>query len=1052
MAKGNISGSDSLKLFNEFRDSVIVTDKSYQIRFANSAALRLFKITEKDLIGKNCCEFIYNSATLCKNCPLSETHFNSGGKVHIPPKRMDSRLFNIELLEFASSDGSENMLAHVFQLQSDAEKLEPTSYLRSIYSSAPFSIGIIKDGILFNLSSSITGLTGYSTEELESKEFKTLFDSLEEYLKVIQQLEVASAIKASYTLETQWKTKDGKLKDILLSLCTIDPGNPESGITFTALDISNHKLQDLKLRNLEEIIRKIQVGISGKVGEHFFETMVTELGKTLSADMVMIGEIDSGTRIHSLAVYNVGTISQNFSYNLEGTPCEQAIKGEFYTQVKGVADSFPSDLFLRKMAVEGYIGIPLFGSAESKCVGIMAALYKRPIKDVEMSEAILRIFSARAGTEIERKNTEKELAASEQKYRLLFNQMSSGFAYNKIILDAAGHGCDFQILESNPSFEKITGLSSSEINGKNATIVLPDLDPSIFRLCGKVAMGGKPSRFEYFHKSQGKHLEISVYSPERGYFAAIYTDISKRKKAEDNLKQERDFNALISHTSPVGIVYFNLDGKIIFANRLAEKMLSISTDPAGNESFASIDARIRDFNGDPFLPEQLPFNVVKTLGKSIYGVDISIERENGERTFLAVNASPIFTETGDFNGALATFDDISKEVLAEMELIRAKEKAIESDKLKTAFLANISHEIRTPMNGIMGFSSLLDNINLEHTKRQVYTNIIRERCRDLLHIVDDLLDLSKIESGYIDLFPTRFELNQMMNDLEMQYTQKLSLEAKTHVKLILEKSLTKGKDIITTDESRLRQVMCNLLDNAMKFTEEGFIHFGYGIVENEIQLFVEDSGIGVAEDKLNIIFERFRQAEETLSKNYGGAGLGLAISKSLVELMGGRIWVNSEPGKGSKFTFTLPVSSLASREFVRAVSEDESLFGLTDKKIMVVEDDEFSRLYMEELFTSQGMDCYYAASGTEALEIFHRKARLDLILMDIRLPDINGLEVTRIIKAENPGLPVIALTAYAMEDDKKRCMEAGCDDYISKPVFKEPLIEKINQFLKTAVY
>jgi len=352
----------------------------------------------------------------------------------------------------------------------------------------------------------------------------------------------------------------------------------------------------------------------------------------------------------------------------------------------------------------------------------------------------------------------------------------------------------------------------------------------------------------------------------------------------------------------------------------------------------------------------------------------------------------------------------------------------------------------------MGFSSLLDNINLEHTKRQVYTNIIRERCKDLLHIVDDLLDLSKIESGYIDLFPTRFELNQVMDDLELQYTQKLSLEAKTGIKLILEKDLVKGKDIITTDESRLRQVMCNLLDNAIKFTEEGFIHFGYNLLENEIQIYVEDSGIGVAEDKIHIIFERFRQAEETLSKNYGGAGLGLAISKSLVELMGGRIWVNSEPDSGSKFNFTLPLSVLAFNDFVNKTAEDESLFGLANKKIMVVEDDDFSRLYMQELFTSQGMECLYAATGTAALEIFHSNTKLDLVLMDIRLPDINGLEVTRLIKAECPGLPVIALTAYAMEDDKKRCMEAGCDDYISKPVFKEPLIAKINQFLKSTVY
>ena len=389
---------------------------------------------------------------------------------------------------------------------------------------------------------------------------------------------------------------------------------------------------------------------------------------------------------------------------------------------------------------------------------------------------------------------------------------------------------------------------------------------------------------------------------------------------------------------------------------------------------------------------------------------------------------------------------IFKEV--EHELIQAKERAEESDRLKSAFLANMSHEIRTPMNAIIGFSDLLADPSLDSPEISLYTSVIKERCNNLLQIVNDILDISRIEANEIELKENVFALNALIEELYIEYAQKLINENKFQIVLNITKGLSDKESIIYADEVRLKQILCNLLDNAIKFTKNGEIEFGYKSTgESHLEFYVRDSGIGIHPEKHQIIFERFRQIDESLDREYGGNGLGLAICKAFVELMGGKIWLRSELGKGTTFNFTILFKeNIEEKEF--SIPESKIVnYKWKNKRIMLVEDDVSSLTFMQVLFKLTQVELVFVSKGQQAIDIFMNDRNFDLVLMDVQLPDINGLEVTKMIKSIDRNIPVIAQTAYAMQGDDVKCIKSGCDDYISKPIDISDLFYKIDQLM-----
>jgi len=386
---------------------------------------------------------------------------------------------------------------------------------------------------------------------------------------------------------------------------------------------------------------------------------------------------------------------------------------------------------------------------------------------------------------------------------------------------------------------------------------------------------------------------------------------------------------------------------------------------------------------------------------------------------------------------------IEKMIIAD-SLVKAKEKAEESDRLKTAFLQNISHEIRTPLNGIIGFAQLLSdgNITLQETKE--YSEIILTSANRLLELINNIIDISKIQAGTIETNYSTFNLNETIDKVILQF----SLLAETK-RLIIKKqyALPNENSNIYSDELFIYQIISNLLSNAIKFTDEGEIEINYNLQNDKLLFSIKDTGCGIEPEKKEKIFERFYQSDLSLSRRFEGAGLGLAITKGLVEALEGKIWFESIPNKGTTFYFTIPYYTSKSTLKEPEIDSDEKVL-VEKKKILVVEDERINYLYLKQILKSENFEVIPAFTGKQAIEIINNNDDINLVLMDIKLPEMSGIEATKIIKQIRPKLPVIAQSAYAFTHEREKMMEAGCDDYISKPFLKQDLLKLIKKYLK----
>ena len=564
-------------------------------------------------------------------------------------------------------------------------------------------------------------------------------------------------------------------------------------------------------------------------------------------------------------------------------------------------------------------------------------------------------------------------------------------------------------------------------------------------------------------------------------FIGTMMDITERKQAEKTLQENEERFRSLYENSTVGIYRTTPDGKIILANPTLVKLL-------GYSSFEELSERNLEKDGfEPSYERTHFMDALKRKGE-VKGLESAWTRMDGTTLFVSESARAINDKEGKIVYYDGIVEDITLRKKAEQELIIAnkdltfqneekekranelliankelvfqneekekrateltiaKEQAEESDRLKSAFLTNMSHEIRTPMNGILGFTELLKEPNLSSDDQQDYIQTIQISGARMLNTINSIVDISKIESGLMKVDIKETNINE-----KMEFTYKF-FKPEAEIKglqLLFKNSLPAKKAIIKTDNEKVYGMLTNLIRNAIKFTYEGSIEFGYEKKGEYLEFFVKDTGIGIPQNQHKIIFERFRQGSESHNRGYEGSGLGLSIAKSYVEMLGGEIWVESEEGKGSIFYFTIPYNAVSEEkiEIVNAVSTEHKEVQLKNLKILIVEDDEISYSLLTRMLQKISKEVLHAITGVQAVEACRNNPDLDLVLMDIRMPKMDGNEATRQIRQFNKDVIIIAQTAYAFSGDKELAIEAGCNDYISKPINSTSLFELIRKHI-----
>lgn len=639
-----------------------------------------------------------------------------------------------------------------------------------------------------------------------------------------------------------------------------------------------------------------------------------------------------------------------------------------------------------------------------------------------------------------RKNIENELIASQHLFSTIFKNSPIAFVIGSIESQT--------YLDVNESFVRQMGYSREEVIGKKSTeLSFFENDEDRVPMIEKVKQTGFLNGHQVNCKKKSGEIFTVLFSItivtayNQPCLLLTAMDISDRIAFEKALKESvQNYKKLVDFL-PDGIAVHQ-NGKIVFANDFAVKMFE------GTSEFDFVGMSALDLVHPDY--KEIARERINKTSNSDEGTPLI------EEVFISLKGKPIYVEVaslpfsyGGNHANLVVFREISSRKNAENELIKAKNKAEESDKLKSAFLANMSHEIRTPMNAIKGFAQLLEDPELTIEKRHKFIKIINQRTDDLLMLINDILDTAKIEAGQMTIVETTENIGVLFNEIcQFFITQQEMLNDKRlDIKII--NKLEPSQSIFTTDFFRLRQILINLLNNAIKFTDEGYVNFGCKLIENDtLVFFVEDSGIGIPADKKELVFAPFRQLNDShITRQHSGTGLGLSIVNGLLKLMNGKVWFNSNEGKGTTFYFTIPFKQETKKIF-------EGFYNITDiydwknKTVLLVEDDEFNAQLIIEYLLKTNIRILHAPNGLDAITLFKQNQDIDITLMDIQLPDINGFELTQMFKSMNSNCVIIAQTAYAAESDKKRAISSGCIDYISKPIVQEQLLKIIQLHLK----
>ena len=731
-----------------------------------------------------------------------------------------------------------------------------------------------------------------------------------------------------------------------------------------------------------------------------------------------------------LDAWHGGTVSKGWL--AEVLRQRQPLIMEYSGETKSSDDDLPDRLNIYRELVS-----PVFRG--NKLVAVVGVANKKDIY-TEDDKGMLGFLAEVIWQVADHKLGEIRLKESEEKMRSIFRVAPTGIGVSR----------DRVITEINAYLCELTGYHESELIGRNTKMLYPSQEE--YERIGKemydqTFRNGSGMVEARWKRKDGQMIDVilstTMIDREDRSKGVIYTvlDNTARKEAERKVKEhERQLTSMVRNLP--GFVYrclYDVDWTMLY---ISDKCLDITGHPPAdylNGKKLYNDIILEPYRDDLYLEWE---GIIET--RSTFRREYEIMRADGKTRWVLERGVGVYDEIGNLLFLEGYIEDITKRKEYEKALLEAKEKAEESDRLKSSFLANMSHEIRTPMNGILGFMQLLMEPGLNEEQKTSYIEIVNSSGNRLMDTINDIIEISKIESGESRVVKTDFSCEEVMNYhyafFEPQALQK-------NLDFRIETQVTGTRAFIYSDKYKLNGILTNLIRNAIKFTDSGSIIFGNYIDGEFLHFYVRDTGRGIPRHRQAVIFDRFVQADHSLARNYEGSGLGLSICKAHVEALEGHISVESEPGRGSLFRFTipyqavhsLPVSEPAARKQVNAAEER--------KTILIAEDDEFSYEYLKVILKALNLKIERVTNGRDAIREVRENPAISLVLMDLQMPVLDGLQATREIRQFNREIPVIAQTAYALVNKQEDALDAGCQAFLTKPINRDELLETVTRYL-----